>query len=182
MGEVEKVDPNMQVRISGRLSYLLRHNPEQFDIELDPQGFADLGAVAEQLGISSEHICSVVEETPKRRFEIEGGRIRALYGHSVGIDLHLPPVTPPEILYHGTSWRLVREVMEHGLKPMGRLFVHLSGTEEEARQVGRRREPHPAVIHVHAERASQEGLEFYKPGDIYLVSDVPPEYLTLQEE
>ena len=172
----------MQIRISRRLSYLLRHNPEQFDIALDPEGFADLAAVAEQLGISTEHICSVVEETTKRRFEIQGGRIRALYGHSVGIDLRLPPVTPPEILYHGTSWRLVRDVMERGLKPMGRLFVHLSATEEEAHQVGRRREPHPAVIRVHAQRASEDGLEFYKPGDIYLVSEVPPEYLTLQEE
>ncbi len=176
------MDQNMQVRISRRLSYLLRHNPEQFDIELDPQGFAVLEAVSEKLGISPDDIRSVVNDTSKRRVEIEGERIRALYGHSVGIDLRLPPVTPPELLYHGTSWGLVREVMEQGLKPMGRLFVHLSETEEEARQVGLRREPNPAVIHVHATRACEEGLEFYKPGDIYLVSDVPPEYLTLQEE
>ena len=56
----------MQIRISRRLSYLLRHNPEQFDIALDPEGFADLAAVAEQLGISTEHICSVVEETTRQ--------------------------------------------------------------------------------------------------------------------
>jgi putative RNA 2'-phosphotransferase len=176
------VDSNMQVRISRRLSYLLRHNPEQFDVELDPQGFADLQTVAEKLGIRAEDIQTVVEESTKRRFEIVGNRVRALYGHSVGVDLRLEPVTPPEILYHGTSWRLVREVMEKGLKPMGRLFVHLSGTEEEARQVGRRREPNPAVIRVQARRAYEDGLAFYRPGDVYLVPEVPPEYLSLPEE
>ena len=176
------MDSNMQVRISRRLSYLLRHNPEQFDVELDPQGFADLGTVAEKLGISTESIAEVVEDSAKRRFEIEDGRIRALYGHSVGIDLRLPVIDPPAVLFHGTSWRLVRDVMEQGLKPMGRLFVHLSATEEEARLVGRRREPNPAVICVQAERACRDGLKVHKPGDIYLVSEVPPEYLSLPEE
>ncbi len=172
----------MQVRISRRLSYLLRHNPEQFEVEVDTQGFADLEIVADRLGISPKDIRAVVEGSSKRRFEIDGGRVRALYGHSVGVDLRLPPVTPPETLYHGTSWRLVREVMEKGLRPMGRLFVHLSGTEEEAREVGLRREPNPAVIHVQALRAAGEGFKFFKPGDIYLVSEVPPEYLSLPEE
>jgi putative RNA 2'-phosphotransferase len=123
-----------------------------------------------------------VDESFKRRFEIVEDRIRALYGHSVGVDLRLPNVVPPEILYHGTAWRMVREIMEEGLKPMGRLYVHLSTTQEEARQVGRRREANPAVIHVQARKASDEGFEFYKPGDIYLISEVPPEYLILPEE
>jgi putative RNA 2'-phosphotransferase len=175
------VDPELQVRISRRLSYLLRHNPEQFEVHLGPEGFADLESVAQALGISAADIRTVVQESPKRRFEIVEDRIRALYGHSVNIDLHLLRVDPPETLYHGTAWRLVREVMETGLKPMGRLFVHLSATEEEARQVGRRREMNPAILHVAAARASGDGLEFYKPGDIYLVSEVPPEYLHLPE-
>jgi putative RNA 2'-phosphotransferase len=172
----------MQVRISRRLSYLLRHNPEQFDIQLDLEGFADLVSVADRLGISAPDIQTVVDESPKRRFEVVGDRIRALYGHSVGVQLNLPAVAPPELLYHGTAWRLVREVMEQGLKPMGRLYVHLSATEEEARQVGRRREPSPAIIFVHAQRAAGEGHEFFKPGDIFLVSEVPPEFLTLPED
>ncbi len=176
------MDQNVQVRISRRLSYLLRHNPEQFEIELDGEGFADLDSVAARLGIPAGDIRAAIDESSKRRFEVVGNRIRALYGHSVGVDLHLPSVDPPETLYHGTTWSLVREVMEEGLKPMGRLFVHLSVTEEEARQVGLRREPNPAIILVRAQRASEEGLEFYRPGDIYLVSEVPPEYLSLPEE
>jgi len=175
------VDPNLQVQISRRLSYLLRHNPEQFDIRLDTEGFADLSVVADALGIAEEDIQAVVETSTKRRFEIVKDRIRALYGHSVGIDLRLPTVTPPETLYHGTAWRLVREIMESGLKPIGRLYVHLSEIEEEARVIGRRRELSPAILHVAAARASGEGLDFFKPGDIYLVSEVPPEYLVLPD-
>lgn len=175
------MDLNLQVRISRRLSYLLRHNPEQFDIELDPEGFADLEAVARSLGIGDADIRTVVRGSSKRRFEIVDDRIRALYGHSVGVNLCFPRVVPPQTLYHGTAWRLVREILESGLKPMGRLYVHLSATEDEARVVGRRREASPAVIHVGAEQASDDGLEFYKPGDIYLVSEVPPQYLVLPE-
>jgi len=176
------VDENLQVRISRRLSYVLRHNPEQFDVELDSEGFTDVGAVAKGLGISVADILTVVEESPKHRFEVRGDRIRALYGHSVGVDLRLPGVVPPEVLFHGTAWRMVREIMESGLKPMGRLYVHLSATEEEARQVGRRREASPAIIHVAAGRAARDGLEFFRPGEIYLVSEVPAEYLLLPDE
>ncbi len=38
----------------------------------------------------------------KQRYETAGGRIRALYGHSLPGKLVCTPATPPAELFHGT--------------------------------------------------------------------------------
>ena len=80
----------------------------------------------------------VVKHGSKQRFAVEGGRIRARYGHSVPLAISYEYAEPPATLYHGTSEANLASILREGLLPMGRQKVHLSADTETARQVGLR--------------------------------------------
>jgi len=75
------------VKLSKFLSLILRHQPERFALELDDEGWASLAEVMEILrGLPNfrwatrADVMQVVEEGSgdgKRRFEVQGKRIRA---------------------------------------------------------------------------------------------------------
>ena len=163
-------------KLSRKLSYILRHNPGKFGISLDPGGWVPLNELSEKTGISMEKILEVVRRQEKRRFEVKGGRIRALYGHSVMAPSY-EPAEPPDVLYHGTSPESARKILEEGLKPMGRAYVHLSVSPEEAFYVGRRHSEKPVILRIRAAEAFRNGIEFYRAGDLYLTRYLPPEFI-----
>jgi len=139
----------------------------------------------------------VIESDPKGRFEWTeadwtesgdsqppaGGRVRAAYGHSVDVDLGAADTPVPDALYHGTAPRNVDAIREEGLRPMSRQKVHLSGTREEAREVGSRHADDPVVFAVDAAAMERDGHRVVKRGRATYTTDrVPPEYLELLEE
>src|SRR5262245_65835201 len=85
-------DPALIERITRSLAFMLRHQPETFDLELDPHGFADLGdvvqALNERLGepVEEDDVREAVTAGDRPRYEIQEGRIRALYGHSIPVE------------------------------------------------------------------------------------------------
>src|SRR4051812_33828519 len=91
------------------LSFVLRHSPSSIGVELDRDGWTNLGAVIRGLqgrsawtDLSEQEVRSLLEAHRFTRFQIEGLRIRALYGHSVR---HVSPGTyesPPALLFHAT--------------------------------------------------------------------------------
>lgn len=168
-------------RISKRLSYILRHNPGKFGITLEPDGWVPLSELSRKAGISADEILEVVKHQDKRRFEVKGGKIRALYGHSV-MALRYDPVEPPEILYHGTSPESARKILREGLRPMGRAYVHLSVSPQEAFHVGRRHSENPVILRIKASEAFRDGIEFYRAGDLYLTAFLPPTYIEKMRE
>ena len=180
---LDKLDRRKRAKISKFMALILRHKPGKFGVELDEQGFCGLEALVEALRrrfpeVDEGVVREIVESDEKGRYEIRGGRIRARYGHSVPVSLDLEPVEPPEVLYHGTARRSLPRILEEGLRPMGRQFVHLSATIEDAIAVGRRKDPEPVVIEVAAKRAHEAGVTFYRASDkVYLAPYVPPEYL-----
>lgn len=93
----------------------------------------------------------MVATNDKRRFAVEGTRIRASQGHSVEVDLGLPAATPPSHLYHGTVASNLDAIRAEGLRPMNRHDVHLSPDRETATRVGARR-GRPVVLGVDAGR------------------------------
>lgn len=174
--------------LSKRLSYVLRHDPASVDLELDGAGWAPvdelLDALAEDgVDIDTERLHSLVARSPKRRFELDdtGQRIRACYGHSVDVDPSHAPVTPPDVLYHGTHPPALERILEAGLRPMGRRQVHLSTDVGTARQVGSRR-GRPVILRIDAAAMHRAGHRFRQaaPG-VWLVDEVPPRYLTVRE-
>jgi len=92
--------PALIERITRSLAYMLRHQPEQFDLELDEFGWADLREVVralnERLGepTSAEDVQEAVSSGDRQRYEIDRGMIRALYGHSIDVQPG-EPAQPP---------------------------------------------------------------------------------------
>src|SRR5690606_27740419 len=135
------MDERRAVRISKYLALHLRHRPERIGLVLGRGGWA---GVAELLAACARHgfpltraeLEHVVAVDGKKRYVLDGDRIRAVQGHSIPVDLDLPPVPPPDLLYHGTVRRSVEPILRDGLLPMGRHAVHLSPDRETARRVG----------------------------------------------
>ncbi|MGC5052140.1 RNA 2'-phosphotransferase [Micromonospora sp. DT48] len=123
------------------LAYVLRHRPDAVGITLDRGGWVEvevlLAALAEHgRPVTRQVLAELVAGTDKQRFELHAGRIRAAQGHSIDVDLRLEPVVPPSLLYHGTVARNLPGIRADGLRPRGRVHVHLSVDRETAATVG----------------------------------------------
>ncbi len=176
--------------ISKKMSYALRHNPEKYGLELSPDGSVELVIFLKamnamhhfQPALSEEIIREIMQNADKQRFEIYGGRIRALYGHSFPMQVEKTVAIPPDILYHGTAHRFYSSIMEKGLLPMGRQYVHLSADIETAMQVGYRRDHKPLLLQIDAGRAHGDGVVFYIGNDkVWLADCIPPEYVFIMK-
>ncbi|MDB5269287.1 MAG: 2-phosphotransferase, partial [Hymenobacter sp.] len=133
------------IRRSKLLSLVLRHNPARIGIVLDEQGWTDVATLLTQLKahkkpLSFEQLVYLVETNAKQRFRFneDRSRIRASQGHSVEVELGYTPVTPPEVLYHGTAVQHQAAILRDGLQKMSRHHVHLSADVATARTVGSR--------------------------------------------
>jgi putative RNA 2'-phosphotransferase len=162
------------------MSYLLRHNPE--NLKIDEDGFVNLNELLEKLNerfqVDENLIREIVEKSDKERFEIVGGKIRALYGHSIPVEVKLEEDKTMKRLFHGTTVEATFEILRTGLKPMKRRWVHLSPTIQIAMEVGLRRTRKPVILEVDAESARKDKIKFYKATDkVYLCSYVPPKYI-----
>ena len=112
--------------------------------------------------------------------KVESGFIRALYGHSVPMHISKEPITPPSILYHGTTHKALGAIMKDGLKPMRRQYVHLSVDTDTASQVGKRRDAEPVILKIDAAKAHRDGVKFYKGNDKVVLADfISPEYISM---
>lgn len=175
------------VRLSKAMSKALRHRPERLGIELAEDGSVGLATLVRALNerggwpreVTERDVLEVVEHGSKRRFAVEGGRIRALYGHSLARRVALEPAAPPDVLYHGTSRASVDAIMREGILPMGRQVAHLSTDVATAASVGARHGGGAAILEVDARRAAEEGVRFYRGNnETWLADWVPPEFLS----
>jgi putative RNA 2'-phosphotransferase len=174
------------VRISKLLALILRHRPQDFGITLDPEGYADLAEVlsAVRTRIASatladlEAVVSQIEPE-KTRYRIEGGEIRANYGHSLPGRIEQHRDTPPAVLWHGTPTHAVEEIARQGLLPMRRQYVHLTTSPELAVRIGARH-GRPRLLTIDSARAHAAGVAFYRANDAFwLALGIPPAYLDL---
>ncbi|TDC99239.1 RNA 2'-phosphotransferase [Nonomuraea deserti] len=176
------MDERRLTRISKYLARHLRHDPQRIGLTLDAQGWTPvdglLRAAAEHgFPFTEAELGQVVASNDKRRYTILAGRIRANQGHSVPVDLDLPAVAPPEVLYHGTVGRFVAAIKKEGLRPMNRHHVHLSPDRETATRVGGRRGV-PVVLVVAAGAMHGDGHVFMRSANgVWLADHVPPAYL-----
>jgi putative RNA 2'-phosphotransferase len=178
------LDEDRRVQLSKLASGALRHFPGELGLALDEAGWADLDALAE--AVRDRHawahrdaLEAVLAADPKGRFERDGDRVRATYGHSVDVDPG-PGETDdlPERLYHATTPRNLEAIREEGLRPMGRKEVHLSSSPGEALDVGERRADDPVLLVVDVEAARDRGVDLRRRAPtVYTADGVPPEAL-----
>lgn len=177
-------------RLSKFLALILRHKPDDFGILLDSQGFTDLGVVQAIIekqypnSYSSEDLAKVVagDQTEKKRYEIVGNKIRAMYGHGLINPIEYPPAEPPDLLYHGTNPEAVSAIRKEGLKSLKRQYVHLTTNLKIAQSVAARRTKQLVILTIHAQDAYHAGYVFYHAeAQHYLVQQLPPDYIEFPE-
>ncbi|MFD8740948.1 RNA 2'-phosphotransferase, partial [Streptomyces sp. NPDC059618] len=155
-------------------------------LTLDEAGWVEIddliaAATAHGFRFTRDELDHVVAANDKKRFAVDGNRIRASQGHSVEVDLGLPPATPPPYLYHGTVGRSLEAIRAEGLRPMNRHDVHLSADRETANRVGARR-GRPVVLAVDAAAMHREGHVFHVSANgVWLTKAVPVRYLRFPE-
>lgn len=171
-------------QLSVFISLVLRHKPDAAGIVLDEHGWANVEELIDGINHTGRKIdITILEEIVrtdnKQRYSFNEDKtlIRANQGHSVPVDVDLKEKEPPEFLYHGTADRFLKDIMAEGLKPMSRLYVHLSKDIETANKVGKRHGS-PVILRVQSGKMKQDGIKFYIPENgVWLTKKVDVKYL-----
>jgi putative RNA 2'-phosphotransferase len=169
------------VRVSKRLSCVLRHRPDSVGLELDDSGWVDVDRLLAALRLTRAELEHVVATNDKQRFAFDetGTRIRASQGHSRPVELGYRPEQPPDVLFHGTVERFLTAILAQGLRPGRRHAVHLSAEAATARVVGARR-GRSVVLRIDAAAMVATGHTFTRSANgVWLTGTVPPVYLAL---
>ncbi|MEV0715990.1 RNA 2'-phosphotransferase [Asanoa sp. NPDC050611] len=175
------------VRVSKRLSAVLRHRPASVGLALDPQGWVDVDTLLVALAahgtpVTRDALDAVVAGNDKRRFAVDTldgrDRIRASQGHSVPVALGLPDRPPPPRLFHGTSAAAVPSILRAGLVKGRRHAVHLSVDVRTAHVVGARRSGRVALLVIDAAAMATAGHRFQcSANGVWLTAYVPPTFI-----
>lgn len=184
------ITSNQLTKLSRFLSYILRHKPEEINLSLDSEGYADINQLITLTNIHTDYnlthsiLDQIVSTDSKQRYSYDDTKtkIRANQGHSIPVDLNLTPTIPPDILYHGTAQHSVPNIFSLGLKSMSRQYVHLSSDLETAIKVGKRHchgTEKPVVFIINSQKAFEAGITFYlSDNNVWLTNRIPREFLT----
>lgn len=169
--------------LSKLMSYILRHHPEEFGLELGDNGYVDLTLFINSISNKYPEVtwADILREVhdfkDKQRFEIKYDKIRALHGHSIKSNIKHIAELPPQFLYHGTSHKAIDAILVEGLKPMNREFLHLADNIKMAETVGRRYDKNPIILVIDTTNIDSE---FYNSENgIWLTKHIKPEYIKI---
>lgn len=160
------------IKLSKKMAHALRHDPGNYGLTLDSEGWVDCDDFFAALKVSALEVCQVMGLPGKQRYEIADNKIRALFGHSQGNDVEKTPTKPPDILYHGTTISSLELIKEDGfIKPMSRQFVHLTTDPKLARKTAERKKERVVVLAIHTKTANDNGTKFYLGNEDVWLSD-----------
>lgn len=176
-------------KLSVFISLVLRHKPEAAGITLDEHGWANVEELLRGINetgrkINMEILENIVATDNKQRYSFNEDKtlIRANQGHSIPVDVGLKEQNPPEILYHGTATRFLNSILNDGLKPMSRLYVHLSKDIETAWKVGKRHGD-PVILKINSRDMYKDGYKFYlSENGVWLIEKVDAKYFEVMNE
>lgn len=176
------------VRLSRYLCRVLRHHPEEIDLNVDDRGWADTVELIKKVNtkkkIDMETLEYIVENDQKGRYSFneDKTKIRVNYGHSIPVNPDYEIASPETILYHGTATRFLDSIFKKGILSKGRNLVHLSKDIETAQIVGARHGK-PIVLEIDTKGMEQDGYKFYKSvNGIWLTDKVPVKYISIAEK
>lgn len=169
------------------ISLILRHHPEKVGVTMDQHGFVSVEELILQVNKDKGEVLDfrvlsrIVEDNNKKRYSFneDKTKIRANQGHSIPVDVQLEERTPPDLLYHGTASKFISSILDNGLLPKNRLYVHLSADEETAISVGKRH-GNPVILEINCKKMCEEKHIFYRSvNDVWLTKSVEKEYITV---
>ena len=172
------------VNTSKFISLILRHKPDVIGITLDEHGWANVDDLLTGLNKAGHIVCmkdleDIVSTDNKQRYSFNEDKtlIRANQGHSINVDVELKEVEPPSILYHGTTKDVLESIYEQGIKPMSRLYVHLSKDIDTATKVAKRRR-NPIILEINTEQMRKDNIKFYLSSNgVWLTKYVDSKYI-----
>ena len=176
-------------KLSVFISLVLRHKPEAANITLDEHGWANVEELLKGINntgrmINKEILEKIVVTDNKQRYSFNQDKtlIRANQGHSVHVDVELKEQEPPEFLYHGTATKFHDSIMSEGLKPMSRLYVHLSRGIDTALKVGKRH-GNPIILKICSGDMYRDGYKFYlSENSVWLTKNVYAKYIEVMND
>jgi len=155
-------------------------------VVLDNDGWVNINDLLEKViarhskfcGANQQTLESIIKNSDKQRFEINGDRIRAVYGHSIESKIQHENTQPPQQLFHGTPVATAEIILKEGLKPMNRQYVHMSSELKTAEIVARRWHKDFVILIVEAQSAFDNGVCFYTGNDdVWLADHVPAQFI-----
>ena len=177
--------------LSRILAGVLRHFPEKMGLMMDGKGWVDIEEVIHSIGTSrsgfrwlrKKHIQGLVETDPRGRYQIDGGMIRATYGHTIDINPDDLPEAELDEYFYPVSEEEADMIIEGGLNPADRKKVHLSGNIEKATEAGKVRIEEPIILKIDGKKAKKDGLKIYHAGtDVYITESIDAKYISKVEE
>jgi len=169
----------------------LRHFPEKIGLIMDGHGFVEIVQLIDAIGTSRSgftwlrpnHIKALVETDPRERYQIDGGMIRAKYGHSINVDLSDLPESDADEFFYPVTEEESDIVIESGIRPIDRKKVHLSTSIKKAIEAGRVRTDVPMILRVDGVKARKDGVEIYQATeDVCVTEFIDAKYLSKVDE
>jgi len=166
---------------------VLRHFPDKLGVMIDGHGWVDIKEFVRAIGVSRSgfhwlkdtHIEAIALTDAKGRYEIDGGMVRATYGHSIDVNLDDLPIADLDWYYYPVTEEELDIILEGGLRPIDRSKVHLSGSIEKALEAGHVRTEEPLILKIDGQKAKEDGLMIYQAGkDVYVTDQVEAKYLS----
>ena len=164
------------------LTYMLRHKPEEYGVEIDKAGYVFINEVVKELNLTIPELEEIVYNDDKDRFDLDlmSGLIRANQGHSIEVDLGYEASVPPKVLYHGTVEKYIPWITKEGLKKMSRHHVHLSSDIVTAHEVASRRLTDNVLLEIQAQDMNNDGFQFFlSKNGVWLTETVPPKFIKI---
>jgi putative RNA 2'-phosphotransferase len=169
---------------------VLRHFPEKLGVTMDGHGWVDISEFVEAVGgsrsgfqwLRDHHIEAIALTDPKGRYQVDGGMIRATYGHTIDIRLDDLPLAEIDEFYYPVTEEEIDIILEGGLNPIDRKHVHLSGSMEKAIEAGKVRTEIPLILHIDGKNAREDGVKIYHAGkDVYITDRIDAKYISKAE-
>jgi len=169
----------------------LRHFPEKLGLMMDGKGWVEMSSLIDAIGTSRSgfnwlrihHIEALVETDQRGRYQIDGGMMRATYGHSIDVSLDDLPIAEIDEFYYPVTEEEADMIVEGGLHPVDRKNVHLSGSIEKAIEAGRVRTDDPLILFIDGEKAREDGIKIYHAGkEVYITDSIDAKYISKVDE
>ena len=195
----KKTDKNSMtrddVRVSKKLSYILRHGAKDLNIFMADDGFVFVDEMLQKgkVRASFERIQKVVANNNKKRFELvqdenQRWKIRAVQGHTLrNVDQEklLTKITDPKAfagmtVVHGTYLPAWKEIQFGGLNRMSRNHMHFAkgynfhpdnGGDSKNEVISGMRNTCDIYIEIDPCLAMAEGIDFYESKNGVILSE-----------
>jgi putative RNA 2'-phosphotransferase len=177
--------------LSRILAGVLRHFPEKFDLDMDLNGWVDMRDLSTAIKsrkrnlhwLRPHHLKALADTDTKGRYEVRDNQMRATYGHSVDVELDHSSVDVPESLFYPATQEEVDILLENGITPTDRRYVHLSRTFEDAYNAGVHRTEDPQILEVDAAAAMLADVYIGRAGPtVFVARGIPPDFVSRASE